>query len=312
MFPEPLFFLIFLSPIRGCGNSSGWGRFWRLCCKVSGNQDEVISISSIWLFWFPGPQTSNCSLGTPACPSKPWRIFVANIPSTVCNYFNCDIIQKLTSPTRPDKRKWCVLNVVGAKWILSKCAKCTNATAEIRLSYYLSKLHAVSIMQCDWDLWKHQGCKGDLTCSWRQAHAEFLKNHSHRAALAVCKLHGTQSHSFLAHHCLTFHFQRWVEEHRPWRRVWKNHLCGDAWLYESIPITGWKNNFSNYKNYCSNWSCEAWSWKWFGAKAFWICRDQAKPVRPEKRKHAEHFWATIAAHCGPAESWLTNRSPPSR
>ena len=161
---------------------------------AAGNQDEVISISSIWLFWFPGPQTSNCSLGTPACPSKPWRIFVANIPSTVCNYFTCDIIQKLTSPTRPDKRKWCVLNVVGAKWILSKCAKCTNATAEIRLSYYLSKLHAVSIMQCDWDLWKHQGCKGDLTCSWRQAHAEFLKNHSHRAALAVCKLHG-HSHS---------------------------------------------------------------------------------------------------------------------
>lgn len=59
----------------------------------------------------------------------------------------------MTSPTRPDKRKWCVLNVVGAKWILSKRAKCTNATAEIRLSYYyshnLSKLHAVSIMQCD-------------------------------------------------------------------------------------------------------------------------------------------------------------------
>ena len=33
------------------------------------------------------------------------------------------------------------------------------------------------------------------------------------------------------------HFQRWVEEHRPWRRVWKNHLCGDAWLYEFTKVS---------------------------------------------------------------------------
>ena len=118
---------------------------------MSGYQDKVISISSIWLFWFPGPQTSNCSLGTPACPSKPWRIFVANIPSTVCNYFNFKRWLPPLALIKGNDASWTL-------WVRSESfPSVPSAQMQLRrfgsviitVSHNLSKLHAVSIMQCD-------------------------------------------------------------------------------------------------------------------------------------------------------------------